>query len=107
MRYMVDPRQTALFDPAEGMFSPMTIKCMVDDWPHIFRQQLLHLMPVKKIGKHFHPVRSCPTKELYGMAGTIFLKEFFHCTIEQTVEPRASTARYASRPPAKSPTHRR
>ena len=26
MRYSVDPRQQALFDPAENMFSPMTIK---------------------------------------------------------------------------------
>jgi hypothetical protein len=86
MRYAINPRQKALFDPAESMFSPMTIKCMLDDWPAVFRQQLLHLMPVEKIGKHFHPILGTPTKELYGMVGAIFLKEFFNLTIEQTVQ---------------------
>ncbi|TFG41081.1 MAG: hypothetical protein E4H48_06625 [Syntrophobacterales bacterium] len=42
-------------------------------------------MPVAQIGEHFDPILGCPTKELYGMAGAIFLKEFFHLTIEETV----------------------
>jgi hypothetical protein len=85
MRYAVDPRQTVLFDPAEVMFSPMAIKMLADDWPAVFRKQLLHLMPVGKLADHFHPTLGCPTKELYGMAGAIFLKEVFDLSIQETV----------------------
>jgi hypothetical protein len=74
-----------LFDPAEGMFSPMTIKAIKDDWPGVFRKQILHLMPVQQIAKEFHPTLGIRTKELYGMAGTIFLKELFNLSIAQTV----------------------
>jgi hypothetical protein len=86
MRYAVDPRQQVLFDAAESMFSPMTLAFLRGDWPGLFRGQMLHLMPVRELGEHFHPHLGCPTKELYGMAGVIFLKEFFDLTIEQTVE---------------------
>jgi len=85
MRYAVDPRQKALFDPAETMFSPMVIERLRQDWQGLFRSQLLQLMPVGKIAEHFHPTMGCPTKELYSMAGTIFLKEFFDLTIEEAV----------------------
>ena len=56
------------------------------DWPGVFRHQMLHLMPAEALGKHFSDQVGCPTKELYGMAGAIFLKEFFDLTIPQTVE---------------------
>jgi hypothetical protein len=85
MRFAVDPRQKALFDRAETMFSPMAIRFMREDWPGLFRTQILHLMPVGKIAEDFHPTLGCPTKELYAMAGAIFLKEFFNLTIEETV----------------------
>ena len=85
MRYAVDPRQKDLFDLADMMFSPMAIRHMRSDWPGLFRTQMLHLMPVGKIGENFHPSLGCPTKELYSMAGAIFLKEFFNLTIEETI----------------------
>ena len=86
MRYAVDPRQMTLFEPASAMFSPMTVKYLCSDWPGLFRTQMLHLMPVAELGRHFDPKVGCHTKELYSMAGTIFLKEFFDLTIAQTVE---------------------
>lgn len=85
MRYAQDPRQKVLFDPAESMFSPMTLKYLRGDWPGLFRSQILELMPAAALGKRFHQTLGCPTKELYGMAGVIFLKEFFNLTIEQAV----------------------
>ncbi len=85
MRYAVDPRQEPLFDTAETMFSAMALGYMREDWPGLFRSQILHLMPVGKLAEHFDPSMGCPTKELYSMAGAIFLKEFFDLTIEQAV----------------------
>ena len=85
MRYAVDPRQKPLFDPAGEMFSSTALRRLQKDWPELFRRQLLHLMPVGKIAEHFDPTMGCPTKELYSMAGAIFLKEFFDLTIEEAV----------------------
>lgn len=85
MRYAVDPRQKPLFDPAQTMFSPMAVQYMQQDWPGLFRHQILHLMPADKLGERFHPTLGCPTKELYSMAGAVFLKEFFNLTIAEAV----------------------
>jgi len=85
MRHAVDPRQKLLFDPAESVFSPMAIKYMQQGWPGLFRTQLLELMPVGKLAQKFHDRLGCPTKELYSMAGALFLKELFNLTIEQAV----------------------
>ena len=86
MRYALNPQQKTLFDSAETMFSPMTIKFLRGDWPGLFRTQMLHLMPAHELGEHFDPRLGCPTKELYAMAGAIFLKEFFDLTIEEAVQ---------------------
>ena len=94
MRYAVNPRQSKLLDPAETMFSPMALDFMREDWPGIFRARLLHLMPVDLIGQSFHPCLGCPTKELYSMAGAMFLKEAFHLTIEETVRHYLTDGRW-------------
>jgi IS5 family transposase len=76
----------SLFEPGELLFSPM-VRCRLrEDWAGVFRLQLLHLMPAEELGEHFHATLGRRTKELYGMAGVIFLKEFFNLTIEQAVE---------------------
>jgi len=85
MRHIVDPLQMNLFDPAEPLFSSATIKHVKSDWPGVFRVQMLHLMPAGELGEHFHPVLGRPTKELYSMAGAVFLKEAFNLTTEQMV----------------------
>lgn len=75
-----------LVDTAETMFSPMAVKHMEQEWPGLFRHQILHLMPVGKLAERFHPTLGCPTKELYSMAGAVFLKAFFNLTIEEAVQ---------------------
>lgn len=68
------------------MFSAMTLKVLRGDWPGLFRARMLHLMPARELAEHFDPCLGCPTKELYGMAGVLFLKEFFNLTTEETVK---------------------
>lgn len=85
MRHLIDPQQNLLFDPAEAMFSPMALRFLNEDWPGLFRSQLLHVMPAKELAERFHPVLGTRTKELYSMAGVIFLKEYFDLNIDQTV----------------------
>jgi hypothetical protein len=41
---------------------------------------ILELMPVNTLGEHYNPDLGRPTKELYSMAGMIFMMEFFNWT---------------------------
>jgi hypothetical protein len=86
MRHTVDPRQGRLFDPFEGMIPPLGLDRIHNGWQAIFRTTLLELMPARQLGEHFHPTIGRPTKELYSVAGLLFLQEFQNWTIPETVE---------------------
>jgi hypothetical protein len=86
MRHSVDPRQGRLFDPFQGMIPPLGRERIHHGWQAIFRTTLLELMPARQLGKHFHPTIGRPTKELYSVAGLLFLQEFQNWTIPETVE---------------------
>jgi hypothetical protein len=86
MRHSVDPRQIALFDSFADVFSPLARKRLEAGWPAIFRAVLLELMPVQALGQHYHPTFGRPTKELYSIAGLLFLQETFDWTNAAAVE---------------------
>ena len=86
MKNVVDPQQPRLFDPFDGLFGPLGLKQIVNGWQGVFRTILLALMPVKQLGEHFDPVMGRPTKELYSVAGLLFLQEAFDWTNDQAVE---------------------
>jgi len=77
MRTLVNPQQTRLFDLFDSVLTPQTRKHLLDGWPGVFRHVLLDLMPASALAKHFDPTMGRPSKELYSMAGLIFLKECF------------------------------
>jgi Transposase DDE domain len=80
MRHAVDPRQISLFDSFDGVFSPLARKRLEAGWQSIFRAVLLELMPVQALGEHYHPTLGRHTKELYSVAGLLFLQETFDWT---------------------------
>src|SRR3990172_7331017 len=80
MRTLVNPRQTRLFDPFDSILTPQTRAYLLDGWPGVFRHTLLELMPAGALAEHFDPVMGRPSKELYSMAGLIFLTECFDWT---------------------------
>ena len=86
MRHSVDPRQGRLFDPFEGIIPPLGLDRIHNGWQGIFRAALLELMPARQLGQHFSPTIGRPTKELYSVAGLLFLQEFQNWTIPETVE---------------------
>ena len=86
MRHTVDPRQGRLFDPFEGVIPPLGLDRIHKGWQGIFRTALLELMPARQLGKHFSPTIGRPTKELYSVAGLLFLQEFQNWTAAETVE---------------------
>lgn len=86
MRHAVDPRQGRLFDPFEGIIPPLGRKQIDEGWQGLFRESLLHLMPVRQLGAHFDPAIGRPTKELYSVAGLLLLQEMNDWTNTQTTE---------------------
>jgi len=77
MQRIVNPQQSRLFDPFDPVLTDKTRKRLLDDWPGVFRHVILELMPVNILGGHYSPDMGRPTKELYSMAGLIFMMEFF------------------------------
>ena len=86
MIFTVDPRQNRLFDPFEGVIPPAGRKIIEKGWQGVLRHVLLELMPVGELAKHFSDSLGAPTKELYSMAGLVFLADFFGWNAQEAVE---------------------
>ena len=80
MRRIRDPQQKWMFDPFEGVLSPMARRRIETGWQGIFRAVVLEVLPVKPLSQHFSADMGCPTKELYSMAGLVFLADFHDWT---------------------------
>jgi hypothetical protein len=77
MRWIRDPQQKRMFDPFDGVLSEMARRRILTGWQGVFRAVVLKLLPVKELARHFSADMGCPTKELYSMAGLVFLADFF------------------------------
>ncbi len=86
MRHTVNPQQGRLFDPFAGVIPPVGLDRIHKGWQGIFRTTLLELMPAQRLGKHFNANIGRPTKELYSVAGLLFLQEFQNWTVPDAVE---------------------
>ena len=86
MQNLNDPAQMTLFDPWAQRFSPRLYKKLCGGWQGLFYEVLLKLMPAEELAEQFHPQLGRPTKELYSVAGLIFLKASNNWTMEQAVE---------------------
>ena len=69
-----------MFDPFGGVLSKMARRRLLAGWQGVFRAVVLTLLPVKELSQHFSADLGCPTKELYSMAGLVFLADFFGWT---------------------------
>lgn len=86
MRHMNDPRQNALFDEFAVVFSDLGRKTVEQGWQAVFRHAMLELMPARELGEHFSPDMGQPTKELYSMAGLLFIAEFHGWSAEEAAQ---------------------
>ena len=77
MRWIRDPQQKWMFDPFDGVLSEMARRRILTGWQGVFRAVVLKLLPVRELAQHFSVDMGCPTKELYSMAGLVFLSDFF------------------------------
>jgi hypothetical protein len=97
MIHTVDPRQNRLFDPFDGVIPTVGRRIIANGWQGVFRHVLLQVMPVGDRARHFSDSLGAPTKELYSMAGLVFLADFFDRTAQEAAEAYIfrSDVRYA------------
>lgn len=86
MIHAVDPRQNRLFDPFDGVISPAGRRIIAAGWQGVFRHVLLEVMPVRELGRHFSDALGAPTRELYSIAGLVFLADFHGWTAQEATE---------------------
>ena len=86
MIHIVDPRQNRLFDPFEGIIPSAGQRIISSGWQGVFRHVLLKLMPVGELAQHFSRDLGAPTKELYSMAGLVFVTDFLDWTAQEATE---------------------
>src|SRR5258708_8981990 len=86
MIHAVDPRQSRLFDPVDGVIPPTGWRIIAEGWQGVFRHVLLEVMPVARLGQHFSDSLGAPTKELCPMAGLVFLADFHGGTNQEAIE---------------------
>jgi hypothetical protein len=86
MIHPVDPRQNRLFDPFEGVIPPAGRKIIGNGWQGVFRHVILEVMPVGQLVQHFSDSTGAPTKELFSMAGLVFLADFFDWNAQEAIE---------------------
>ena len=83
MRTIETPGVPELFDKFSGALHPRLIAKLESGWEGLMRRVLLGLMPAAELGKNMSERWGRPSKELYSMAGLIFLAESFEWTHEE------------------------
>lgn len=78
-------KQQDLFDPWDYM-GPSRRRLLDDSWAGMFRNDILHTLPVEKLKPAFHATMGRPSKELYTMIGVMLFQQMFDKTDEETVD---------------------
>lgn len=86
MHFMVDPKQTDLFDPYEHVFSELARRMLEEGWEGVFRHVISELMPVAELAEHFSASLGRPSKELCSMAGLVFIMQFNDWTAQRAAK---------------------
>ncbi len=81
-----DFQQNRLFGRVDEILSSKSKARLENDWPGIFRNSFLRMMPVEDLGKGFSSDMGRPMKEHYSICGLLLLKDYFGWTTEETVD---------------------
>ncbi len=74
MIYVKDHKQVDMFNPFEHL-GPKRLALLESSWAHLFREEILHKLPVEKLFPHYSEDTGRRTKELYAMLGLVLLQQ--------------------------------
>jgi len=81
-------KQQQLFDPWSHL-SPKRRKMLDEDWPGLFREHLLEVLPVDRMLPYFADDVGRPSKELYTVLGLLLLQQTMDLTDKAAIEQLA------------------
>jgi len=81
-------KQQHLFDPWQFL-SPKRRELLDQSWPGFFRDHVLEVLPVEKLGLLFPADRGRPTKEMHTVLGTLALQQYHDLTDRETCDQLA------------------
>ena len=81
-----DFQQNRLIERIDEILHPKNKARLDEDWPGVFRNSFLQMMPVEDLGKRFSRDLGRPTKEHYSVCGLILLKDYYGWTNQEAVD---------------------
>lgn len=85
MVHVKDHKQYDMFNPFEHL-GPKRLALLESSWAHLFREEILHNLPVKQLFPLFSEHVGRRTKELYAMLGIVLLQQQLDLTDEETIQ---------------------
>lgn len=93
MIHVKDHKQCDMFNPFEHL-GPKRLALLESSWAHLFREEILHKLPVEKIFPLYDEFKGRKTKELYTMLGIVLLQQMEDLTDEATVHEFAFSIKW-------------
>lgn len=84
MIHIKDHKTRDMFHPFVHL-GPKRVALLEKSWAHLFREEILHRLPVEKLFPFYHQQKGRRTKELFAMLGLLILQQMEDLTDEQTV----------------------
>ncbi len=84
MIHVKDHKQRDMFNPFAHL-GPKRLALLESSWAHLFREEILHKLPVDKLFRHYDEFNGRKTKELYAMLGLVIIQQMQDCTDQDAV----------------------
>jgi IS5 family transposase len=85
MIYTKDHKQRDMFNPFAHL-GPKRLALLESSWAHLFREEILHNLPVHKLFRFYDEFKGRKTKELYAMLGLVIIQQMEDCTDKDAVD---------------------
>src|ERR1039457_4325340 len=89
MIHVKDHKQRDMFNPFAHL-GPKRLALLESSWAHLFREEILHNLPVEKLFRFYDEFKGRKTKELYAMLGLVLIQQMEDCTESDAEIGRAS-----------------
>ncbi len=85
MIHIKDHKQRDMFNPFAHL-GPKRLALLESSWAHLFREEILHNLPVEKLFRFYDEFKGRKTKELYAMLGLVLIQQMEDCTESDAID---------------------
>ena len=85
MIHLKDHKQLDMFNPFASL-GQKRLALLESSWAHLFREEILHKLPVESLFPFYDELKGRKTKDLYAMLGLVIIQQMEDCSDEQAVQ---------------------